>query len=175
MKRLYAFVLSGVVGLVGLSSLAESPFGVASRVEADGKTTFARCVRHSHQPRPSMPKRSLSSLVKTETPVGFTLPASEVIQDKFSKKEKPVFKQSFEAVYALDEKVAGQNLTVHFQGCDEANCYFPEDRRSPFRPTGGRPIGQRDNEGKFRCRCRSTEWRAATAGLAGQSGQRLHE
>ena len=167
MKRLYAFVLSGVVGLVGLSSLAESPFGVVPRVEqADGKATLrvAFAIPTNHV---LYAEKIAFKFGENETPVGFTLPASEVIQDKFSKKEKPVFKQSFEAVYALDEKVAGQNLTVHFQGCDEANCYFPEDRTFSISTNGVvARLDNADNEENSEVAAASTEWRAATAGLA---------
>ena len=81
--------------------------------------------------------------------VTFTLPEPVVIHDKFSKKEKPVFKQSFEASYALDEKVTGQNLTVHFQGCDNANCYFPEDRTFSIAASGA--VARLDRTATFRC------------------------
>lgn len=65
----------------------------------------------------------------TEGLLDFQLPESKSIQDRFSGKEKQVFAQSFDASYPLtDFQKSDLKLTVHFQGCDEANCYFPEDQ-----------------------------------------------
>ena len=58
----------------------------------------------------------------------FALPEPVVVKDKFSGKEKKVFRTSFEATGTL--AVAAREkatLTVHYQGCDDANCFFPED------------------------------------------------
>ena len=165
MKRLYAFVLSGVVGLFALTASAESPFEITPRVESkDGarvlRVAFAIPTNHM-----LYAEKITFKLGESETPVVFTLPEPVVIQDKFSKKEKPVFKQSFEAVYALDETLVGQNLTVHFQGCDNANCYFPEDRTFSIAASGA--VARLDNadEEETTDVAAATEWRQAVAGL----------
>jgi len=165
MKSLYSFVLSGMVGLFALNARAQSPFEVTPRVEdKDGarvlRVAFAIPTNHV-----LYAEKIAFKFGESETPVAFTLPAPVVIQDKFSKKEKPVFKQSFDAVYALDEKVFGQNLTVHFQGCDDANCYFPEDRTFSISASGA--VARLDNVDAEEPTdvAAATEWKQAAAGL----------
>lgn len=165
MKRLYTIVLSGAVGLFALSARTESPFEISPRVESqDGVRTLrvAFAIPTNHM---LYAEKIAFKFGESATPVAFNLPEPVVIQDKFSKKEKPVFKQPFEAVYALDEKVAGQNLTVHFQGCDNANCYFPEDRT--FSITASGAVARLDNvdEGETADVAAAPEWRQAVAGL----------
>jgi len=70
------------------------------------------------------------------SPVEFNLPAPTVVQDKFSGQEKKVYAQSFVATYKLRSPATKVNLTVHYQGCDEANCYFPEDVTFTLTPDG---------------------------------------
>jgi thiol:disulfide interchange protein len=94
----------------------------------------------------------------------FELPEPTVVQDGFSGKEKPVFTQSFEAVRRLPGSLTNALvLTVQFQGCDDANCYFPEERSFTISPAGlvtridsneetAEPIGQ-------------VEWRTLAAGF----------
>jgi thiol:disulfide interchange protein len=166
MKRLYAIVLTGLVGLFAWGAHAESPFGIAPRVESqDGARTLrvAFAIPTNHV---LYAEKLTFKFGASETPVAFTLPESVVIQDKFSKKAKPVFKQSFEATFALDEKVAAQNLTVHFQGCDEANCYFPEDRTFSVSASGQvARIDEVETEDNAVVSAKSNEWREAVAGL----------
>lgn len=165
MNRLFALVLFGVVGLLTWNCRAESPFGLTPRVaQEDGKRTLR--VAFSIPTNHVLYAEKIAFRFGTnEAPVAFVLPEPVVIQDKFSKKDKPVFKQSFEAAYVLDEKVAGQNLTVHFQGCDEANCYFPEDRT--FSITAHGNIARLDNmeENENVEVAAANEWREAAAGL----------
>jgi len=60
----------------------------------------------------------------------FALPAASTVVDKFSGHEKRVFTQSFSASCPIPTAAAYPlTLEVHFQGCDEANCYFPEERK----------------------------------------------
>lgn len=166
MKRLYAFVLSGVVGLLAWSSRAESPFGVEPRVEQGDGVRTLRVLFTIPTNHVLYAEKIAFKFGASETPVAFTLPAPTVIQDKFSKKDKPVFPQSFEAAYVLDDKVAGQNLTVHFQGCDEANCYFPEDRTFSISAAGVvARLDEAEDAEKAEVVAKATEWREAAAGL----------
>ena len=165
MKRLYAFVLSGVVGLFVLTARAESPFEITPRVELEDGGRILRVGFEIPTNHMLYAEKIAFKFGESETPVTFTLPEPVVIHDKFSKKEKQVFKQSFEAVYALDEKIARQNLTVHFQGCDNANCYFPEDRTFSIATSGA--VARLDNvdEEETTDVAAATEWRQAVAGL----------
>jgi thiol:disulfide interchange protein len=71
------------------------------------------------------------------TPVPFTLPEPGIVEDKFSGKPKKVFGESFEATRLLPAVRAGELvLTVRFQGCDEANCFFPEEKTFTISPNG---------------------------------------
>lgn len=167
MKRLYAFALFGVASLQAWCGHAESPFEVTPRVEQAGGVPTLR-VAFAIPPNHVLYAEKIAFKFGTnETPVAFTLPAPVVIQDKFSKKDKPVFKQSFEAVYGWDEKIAGQNLTVHFQGCDEANCYFPEDRVFSISTAGAIArldnVEEPENSGVA---VGATEWHEAVAGMS---------
>jgi thioredoxin:protein disulfide reductase len=166
MKRRYAFVLSGVVGLLAWNAPAQSPFEVTPRVETrEGvrqlRVAFAIPTNHV-----IYAGKLGFKLGAAETPVAFVLPEPVVILDKFSKKEKPVFRQSFEALHTLEAtEAAGLNLTVHLQGCDEANCYFPEDRTFAIAADGA--VTRLDDAGAEATSevAAATEWRQAVAGL----------
>ncbi len=63
-------------------------------------------------------------------PASATLPPARAIHDKFSGGEKLSFEQSFQAYCALPNPGDGDVvLAVNFQGCNDAECYFPETRR----------------------------------------------
>ena len=135
--RLYAFVLSGAVGLLAWHARAESPFEVTPRVEQKEGARQLRIAFAIPTNHVLYAEKLSFKFGANEAPVAFALPEPAVIQDKFSKQEKKVFPQSFEALYSLNEKAAaGLKLTVHFQGCDEANCYFPEDRTFSISASG---------------------------------------
>lgn len=146
---------------------AQSPFELAPRVEqGNGIRTLhvAFVIPTNHV---LYAEKLAFKFGEKETPVSFTLPTPEVIQDKFSHHEKLVYKASFEATYVLDEKVTGQNLTVHFQGCDEANCYFPEDRKYSISAAG--VIARLDEVDESEPKpdvAGATEWREAVAGMS---------
>lgn len=167
MKRLYALVLSGAIGLLAWAShAADSPFGIVPRVESGNSARTLHVAFAIPTNHVLYAEKLAFKFGVNEAPVAFTLPEPVIIQDKFSKKEKPVFKQSFEATFALDEKVAGQNLTVHFQGCDDANCYFPEDRVFSISANGQvARIDEIDAEENTEVAAGSAEWRGAVAGL----------
>lgn len=69
----------------------------------------------------------------------FTLPPSQKVMDRFSKHEKLVYKESFTSTSPLpDPANATTNavLLVRYQGCDEENCYFPQERRFEMQRDG---------------------------------------
>lgn len=160
-------VLSGVVGLLAWTShAAESPFGITPRVEQGNGLRMLRVAVAIPTNHVLYAEKLAFKFGDSEKPAKFALPEPVVIHDKFSKKEKPVFKQSFEATFVLDEKVAGQNLTVHFQGCDDANCYFPEDRVFLISASGQvARIDEVDTEETADIAAAAAEWRGAVAGL----------
>jgi thioredoxin:protein disulfide reductase len=63
------------------------------------------------------------------SPARFALPEPETIQDRFSGESKRVFTRSFDARYRLASTILSRvSLRVRWQGCDDANCYFPEEK-----------------------------------------------
>ena len=69
--------------------------------------------------------------------VDFHLPQSTVLLDQFSGKPKPVYLRSFEATWPIPNlPLEGLVLAVHYQGCDEENCFFAEERVFRFRAGG---------------------------------------
>jgi thiol:disulfide interchange protein len=98
------------------------------------------------------------------TPAGFNLPEPRILEDKFSGKQKKVFGQSFEATRPLPA-VRTENLvlTVHFQGCDDANCFFPEDKSFTVSPDGA--IAEVDTELAATPSATPGEWRSLAAGF----------
>lgn len=60
-------------------------------------------------------------------PVSFQLPAAKRVADRFSKGERLVFERDFHVVCPLPHpRSANLTIAVTFQGCSEAECYFPE-------------------------------------------------
>ena len=67
----------------------------------------------------------------------FNLPEPVLVGDKFSGKQKRVFGRPFEATRSLPAVRTGNlALTVCFQGCDDANCFFPEEKTFTISPDG---------------------------------------
>jgi thioredoxin:protein disulfide reductase len=68
-------------------------------------------------------------------PQPLTLPQGRRVTDKFSQAERTVFEKDFELSCALPGgRSASAVVAVTFQGCSEAECYFPETRRWTLRP-----------------------------------------
>jgi thiol:disulfide interchange protein len=110
----------------------------------------------------------------TSTP--FTLPEPRIVVDKFSGKEKKVFSHSFEATRPLPALRAGNVvLTVRFQGCDDANCYFPEEKSFTVFPGGA--IAEVASELASDSGAAPGEWRELAAGyfVAAQGNGYLKE
>jgi thiol:disulfide interchange protein DsbD len=137
MKKMLGGLLSVVLAACVPLARAENPFRVTPRMEFQGgagvlKVSFFVPTNHV-----LYAEKLAFLLADGEAPVAFQLPEPKTIKDRFSGKEKKVFAQSFEASYPLIESVKGDlKLTVHFQGCDEANCFFPEDQVFSISPGG---------------------------------------
>ena len=163
MNKLCASVLSGVIGLFVVNARSQSPFDVPPRVvEKDG-------VRMSHVAF-AIPTNHVLYAEKialkfggSDESVAATLPPPASVQDKFSGKEKLVFKQSFEAICPL--AVNTTNLSIHFQGCDEANCYFPENRTFSIDANGVFARLDELNEEGSPTVASANNWRDAVAGM----------
>jgi thiol:disulfide interchange protein len=67
----------------------------------------------------------------------FELPEPRIVEDRFSGDQKRVFAESFEAAMPLPAlRTNNLALAVHFQGCDDANCFFPGDSAFTISPDG---------------------------------------
>ena len=123
MKALFSFLL------LAASVRAESPFGVAPKLEGDRvRVTFTIPAEHHLY-------AERLSFELDGTPVSFTLPVPADVPDKFSGEIKKAYAKSFDATYALPASPSSPpSLSVHLQGCDDAHCYFPETRT--FRLSG---------------------------------------
>jgi len=100
-----------------------------------------------------------------QAPVTFELPQPQTIHDRFSGKEKKVYPQSFEATYPLGSETVGDlKLTVHFQGCDPANCFFPEEQTYLISAIG--TIARLDEPAEEANSETNSEWQTASAGFS---------
>jgi thioredoxin:protein disulfide reductase len=107
----------------------QSPFGVSASLQRDGDFPSVH-VAFTIPTNTFLYADRLSFEVSGEpAPTGFVLPEQQVIQDKFSGEQKHVFGRSFEASHRLrSADFSSVSLAVRFQGCDDANCYFPEEK-----------------------------------------------
>ncbi len=128
MKKLL-LVIGVCIGLSCTALRAESPFTVAPRLERAGDVVtlaVAFTVPTNHL---LYADKLHLDVAGSETGKAFDLPEPAVIHDKFSGAEKKVFASSFEAKYPLPPGATQElSLKVHFQGCDVAECFFPEDQ-----------------------------------------------
>ena len=143
---------------------AQSPFTVTPRIELhEGartlKVSFGVPTNHV-----LYAEKLAFRLADGAEPLAFQLPEPQTIKDRFSGKEKKVFMQSFEAIYPLTNSLQSiLKLTVHFQGCDEANCFFPEDQIFSISPGGS--IARLDEPNSETKTVVSGEWQAVAAGF----------
>jgi len=94
----------------------------------------------------------------------FNLPEPILVGDKFSGKQKRVFGRSFEATRPLPAVRTGNlALTVCFQGCDDANCFFPEEKTFTISPDGS--VAVVDTEIAGTPPITTGEWRSLAAGF----------
>ena len=96
----------------------------------------------------------------------FALPEPVVVKDKFSGKDKKVFRTSFEATGTLTV-AAGEKatLTVHYQGCDDANCFFPEELKFAISPDGTVAAIREEEDLTATSTASAAEWRKLAAGF----------
>lgn len=133
----FACVALALSWLGSTLSFADSPFVVKPSVERSA-VSRELVLRFEFPEKHILYREKLQLL--SETP-GFTnemrLPASQKIVDKFTQHEKDVFTASFSATLTLpSDFTTPLKLNLHLQGCDEANCYFPEERRLSITPSG---------------------------------------
>lgn len=137
MKIITGLALAGLLTLGALTARGESPFTVSPRVETTNGTTVLRVALAIPAHHVLYADKLAFHLNGAETATAFELPPAAVINDRFSGKPKNVFARSFEASRLLPGGLTTNlTLTVHFQGCDEANCYFPEDQMFTLSPRG---------------------------------------
>jgi thioredoxin:protein disulfide reductase len=164
MKKTLGGLLSAVLALCAPMARAESPFTVTPRVEVQNgarvlKVAFAVPTNHV-----LYADKLAFRLADNEAPVPFQLPESKTIKDRFSGKEKQVFAQSFEANYPLAEAPKNDlKLTIHFQGCDPANCFFPEDQT--FMISAADTIARLEEPAEETSSGATAGWQTAAAGF----------
>ena len=176
MKKCAGLVWAGVWAVGALTLYAQSPFTVTPKVA----TTNGVQVLHVAFALPTnhvlYADKLAFHLQGDESPVGFDLPEAALINDKFSKKQKKVFAQSFEATRPLP--AGGTNvlsLTVNFQGCDDANCFFPEEH--VFRISAKGEVARLESPEEAAPATTPLEWQTLAAGfsVAGRGSGYLNE
>lgn len=109
----------------------------------------------------------------------FVLPEPRMLDDKFSGERKAVFGQSFEAVLRLPSPWTNQlSLSVHYQGCNDSSCFFPEDKLFVVSPAGSVIVpGGQESEAATAASASSDDWRklAGRFEVARQAGGYLNE
>ena len=164
MKNKVAVLLSVGLAVWVTMARAESPFTVSPRLEIQNgfrvlKVAFGVPTNHV-----LYAEKLAFRLADNEAPVPFQLPEAKTITDRFSGKEKQVFTQSFEANYLLAESPKTDlKLTVHFQGCDPANCFFPEDQTFLISTAGS--IARLEEPSEETSSEAAARWQTAAAGF----------
>ncbi len=121
----------------GLAVHGQDPFSISADVQQTNGTTLLR-VAFGVPTNHFLYADKLSLKLGNDTSVeAFNLPEPVLVGDKFSGKQKKVFGRSFEATRPLPATRTGNlALTVCFQGCDDANCFFPEEKTFTISPDG---------------------------------------
>jgi len=164
MKKLLSGVLGFGLTLSALLAQAESPFTVTPRMEVQAGGSVLRVSFSVPTNHVLYAEKLTFRLAEAEVPMPFQLPEPITIKDRFSGKEKKVFAQSFEATHPLAESPKSDlRMTVHFQGCDEANCFFPEDQTFSITPAG--TIARLDEPSEETSSTASTAWQTVAAGF----------
>jgi thioredoxin:protein disulfide reductase len=163
MKSLLGGLLSAIVAINASLAWAESPFTVTPRVEKQGGQGVLHVAFGIPTNHVLYAEKLAFRFADSETPVAVQLPEASTIQDKFSGHEKKVYAQPFEATYPLAAATGEQKLTVHFQGCDPANCYFPEDQAFLISAAG--KVTRLEETSSEASTEAPAEWQAAAAGF----------
>jgi len=165
MKRITGLGLASWLAFISPTLHAESPFTVTPSVQNSNGVSVLRVAFAIPTNHVLYADKLSLHLTGVEPAVAFDLPAAAEVKDKFSGKQKRIFAQSFEASCPL----AGgwtQDLTlsVHFQGCDEANCYFPEDQSFSISSKGEVVVVETPDAANHTTTS-PTEWRELAAGF----------
>jgi thiol:disulfide interchange protein len=165
MNKVVRVVFFGWWLVVATVLCAESPFTITPRLQpanggAELLVSFAVPTNHV------LYAEKLRLEIAEQGDLRFTTPESYVIKDKFSGKEKKVFGETFTATCTLPELPQSElTLKVHFQGCDPANCFFPEDRTFKISPNG--TVARLDEESDAApAQVGSAEWRDLATGFS---------
>ncbi len=172
MNKIAGLVLASLLVVGAWTARAQSPFSVTPRVETINGAAMLRVAFAIPANHILYADKLSFRLAGVESSAAFELPVPAFITDKFSGKPKNVFAQSFEASHPLAGALTKDlTLTVHFQGCDEANCYFPEDQTFTISPRGAVTLVDAPEEAGPAAA--SDAWRPLAAGFtlgAGGSG-----
>lgn len=145
-----------------------SPFAVTPRVQVSNEVrtvTVAFAIPTNHILYADKLSFAWSNGGLTNSAASFTLPKPVVVTDKFSGKEKKVFRSTFDAVATLPAPMKhSTTLIVHLQGCDEANCFFPEELKFSISPAG-KVAAIRDEADPVTPAATSAEWRKLAEGF----------
>ncbi|MBI2929052.1 MAG: thioredoxin family protein [Verrucomicrobia bacterium] len=130
-------LFAALLFLSTLISHAQSPFKVTPSLESKGSVRVLR-VRFDVPASHFLYADKLSLILSGAAhPTPFALPEPSLEFDKFSKQQKRVYGKPFEASATLSGvALTDLSLALHYQGCDDANCYFPEDRTFRFAADG---------------------------------------
>jgi len=121
--------LAGLVCAVALGGWAQSPFAVSPSLKREPGGTYLELTFTVPTNTYLYADRLEFDVAGEPAPALFTLPEAETVQDKFSGEPKRVYRRAFDARYRVrSPDVSSVSLRVHWQGCDDANCYFPEER-----------------------------------------------
>ena len=117
--------------------MAQSPFSATPSLQNQDGLTVVRVAFDVPAQHFLYVDKLVFEIEGEATPAAFNLPAPTIVQDKFSGHDKKVYAKPFEATYPLKQSAASPvRLTVRFQGCDDANCFFPEEKTFTLTPKG---------------------------------------
>lgn len=157
--------LSGALWLLGLvPGGAQSPFSVAPSWQT---TEQGRVLQVWFEVPPGHFLYADKLSVRVEPPgltAAFTLPEPTTVNDPFSATPKRVFASSFAATCPWSAE-AGRpfTLVIRYQGCDEANCFFPEGRR--FRAEADGSFREVESDDSPEPVPQATEWKSLAQGF----------
>lgn len=133
----------GLALLLGMgAAYADSPFEVSARAEPHEDGTLIR-LSLTFPPGHLIYAESLS--VAVEPPASVRIveqPRPARVLDKFSEEEKDLYDRPFDLLLKADRPAETVRLKVHFQGCDDSVCFFPETRIVPIAVGGKAPVEQ---------------------------------
>jgi len=166
MSKILRTILTGIPLMTTLTVGAQSPFSVSPLVQFTNGAPLlhvAFAVPTNHYLYADKLSLELSGGV---TATAFRLPDPLIIEDRFSGKQKRVFAKPFDATLALPPDTASASnliLTVRLQGCDDANCFFPEEQIFTISSRG--TIARVDQDSATSPSATPREWRALADGF----------